>query len=327
MNRIVINRTVKDRVMTFTLPLRRGLSAGLFAAALLIAAQAPTMAQTPAATPAATGADQVLARVNGVEIKQSDLALAEEDLGANMPQIPPEAKRDYLVTYLADIIMVAQDAEKKKVQDSDTFKQRSNFIRKKLLMGQYLQTEGKSAVTDDAMRKVYDDAVKQMGDEPEVHARHILFRAEAKDEAAGKAAEAKAKAVVERLKKGEDFAKLANELTEDPSGKASGGDLGYFAKEQMVPQFAEVAFKLDKGKVSDPVKTDFGWHVIKVEDKRNKPAPEFDKVKPQLEDFVVQKAQADIIGKLRTDAKIEKLYAAAPATPGAPAAPAAPEKK
>jgi peptidyl-prolyl cis-trans isomerase C len=316
--------------MTFTLPLRRG----VFAAALLLAAGLTTaaMAQTPAATPApaaATGADQVLARVNGVEIKQSDLALAEEDLGQNMPQIPPEAKRDYLVTYLADIIMVAQDAEKKKVQDSDTFKQRSDFIRKKLLMGQYLQSEGRTAVTEAAMRKVYDDAVKQMGDEPEVHARHILFRAEAKDEAAGKAAEAKAKAVIERLKKGEDFAKLAGELTEDPSGKASGGDLGYFAKEQMVPQFAEVAFKLDKGKISDPVKTDFGWHVIKVEDKRTKPAPEFDKVKPQLEEFVVQKAQADIIGKLRTDAKIEKLYAAAPAptAPGAPAAPATPEKK
>jgi peptidyl-prolyl cis-trans isomerase C len=316
--------------MTFTLPLRRGVCA----AALLVAAgltmAAPTLAQTPAPGAAqAAGADPVLARVNGVDIKQSDLGLAEEDLGQNMPQIPPEAKRDYLVTYLADIIMVAQDAEKKKIQESDTFKQRSDFIRKKLLMGQYLQTEGKTAVTEAAMRRVYDDAIKQMGDEPEVHARHILFRAEAKDEAAGKAAEAKAKAVVERLKKGEDFAKLANELTEDPSGKASGGDLGYFAKEQMVPQFAEVAFKLDKGKISDPVKTDFGWHVIKVEDKRNKPAPEFDKVKPQLEDFVVQKAQADIIGKLRTDAKIEKLYAAAPAPalPGAPAAPATPEKK
>ena len=92
------------------------------------------------------------------------------------------------------------------------------------------------------------------------------------DEKASKAAEDKIKAVIARLKKGEDFAKIAKEMTEDPSGKANGGDLGYFTKEQMVPEFSEVAFKLDKGQISDPVKTQFGWHVIKVEDKRTKPS-------------------------------------------------------
>ncbi len=114
-------------------------------------------------------------------------------------------------------------------------------------------------------------------------------------------------------------------MTEDPSGKENGGDLGYFSKEQMVPEFAEVAFKLDKGQLSDPVKTQFGWHVLKVEDKRTKPAPTFDEVKPQIEQFVVRKAQADMVTKLREDAKIEKIYT--PEAPAAPAAPAAPEKK
>ena len=114
--------------------------------------------------------------------------------------------------------------------------------------------------------------------------------------------------MVARLDKGEDFAKLANELTEDPSGKANGGDLGYFAKEQMVPEFAKVAFRLDKGKVSAPVKTQFGWHVIKAEDKRIKPKPSFDDVKPQIEQFVTRKAQADLVTSLRATAKIEEVH-------------------
>ncbi len=110
-----------------------------------------------------------------------------------------------------------------------------------------------------------------------------------------------------RLKKGEDFAKVAGELTEDPSGKANGGDLGYFSKEQMVPEFSDTAFKLEKGQISEPVKTQFGWHVIKVEDKRVKPPPKFEEVKPQIEQYVVRKAQAEMVTKLRADAKIERL--------------------
>ena len=100
---------------------------------------------------------------------------------------------------------------------------------------------------------------------------------------------------------------MAGEVTEDPSGKANGGDLGYFTKEQMVPEFSEAAFKLDKGQISDPVKTQFGWHVIKVEDKRVKPAPKFEDVKPQIENYVARKAQAELVTKLRADAKIERM--------------------
>jgi peptidyl-prolyl cis-trans isomerase C len=111
---------------------------------------------------------------------------------------------------------------------------------------------------------------------------------------------------------------LAKELTEDPSGKQDGGDLGYFTKEQMVPEFAEVAFKLDKGAISDPVKTQFGWHVLKVEDKRKKEAPSFEKVKDQLETYVVRKAQVDLVTKLRADAKIERLDKPADAKPAEP---------
>jgi peptidyl-prolyl cis-trans isomerase C len=263
-----------------------------------------------------------VAKVNGVEIHQSDLAVAEDEAG-QIPQMSPEAKQDYLVQFVADMILVSKAAQDKKFGDSADFKRRLEFARKKLLMEGLLQSVGKEALTDAAMHKVYDDAVKQIGDEKEVHARHILFRAPVGDEKAGKEAEEKVKAVIARLKKGEDFAKVAEEVTEDPSGKANGGDLGYFTKEQMVPEFSEAAFKLDPGQISEPVKTQFGWHVIKVEEKRTKPAPKFEEVKPQIENFVTRKAQAELVTKLRAEAKIERMDK--PAKPDEK--PAAPAKK
>jgi peptidyl-prolyl cis-trans isomerase C len=285
------------------------LAAGL---ALLLAAAAPSFADDP-----------VIAKVNGTEIHQSDLATAEEEAG-QLPPMSPDAKKDYLVQFLADVIVVSKAAQDKKLGDTPAFKAKLEFARKKLLMEAILQQTAKDALTDAAMHKVYDDAVKTMADEEEVHARHILIRAPAGDDKASKEAEDKIKAIIARLNKGEDFAKVASETTEDPSGKANGGDLGYFTKEQMVPEFADVAFKLDKGQISGPVHTQFGWHVIKVEDKRKKPAPTFDEVKPQIEQYVTRKAQAELVTKLRAEAKIEKNYTVAPPAP--PAAPAEPKK-
>ncbi len=274
-------------------------SGGLLAAslALLIVSTAPLYAQDK---------DPLVAKVNGVEVHQSDLTVAEDEAG-QIPPMSPEAKQDYLVQFVADMILVSKAAEDKKFGDTPDFKRKVEFARKKLLMEGLLQSIGKDALTDEAMHKVYDEAVKQIGEEKEVHARHILFRAAAGDDKASKEAEDKIKAVIARLKKGEDFAKVAGEVTEDPSGKANGGDLGYFSKDQMVPEFSEAAFKLENGQISDPVKTQFGWHVIKVEDKRVKPAPKFEEVKPQIENFVVRKAQAELVTKLRADAKIERM--------------------
>ncbi|MGZ5811748.1 MAG: peptidylprolyl isomerase [Xanthobacteraceae bacterium] len=185
-------------------------------------------------------------------------------------------------------------------------------MRSKVLMELFLRELAKKSVTEEAMHKVYDDAVKQMTPEEEVHARHILVEKE--DDA---------KAIAAQIKGGTDFATLAKEKSIEPGAKESGGDLGFFAKEQMVPEFADAAFKLEKGKVSDPVKTQFGWHIIKVEDKRTKPVPSYDQVKDQLQTFVVRKAQSDLVAKLRASAKIERTDPPASATP-APAAPAAP---
>jgi peptidyl-prolyl cis-trans isomerase C len=248
------------------------------------------------ASPARAQSDQLVAKVDGVEIRESDIAMAEEDLGQNAQQMTPDAKRDYLVSYLTDVILAAKAAEGKKIADDKDFRTRIAFIRRKLLMETLLVKEGKAAVTDAAMKKVYEDAVKQMGDEQEVRARHILV-----------ATEAEAKAVVIEVSKGTDFAELARQKSKDPGAAAEGGDLGWFAKDQMVPEFADAAFKMTKGQVSEPVKTQFGWHVIKVEDKRTKPVPDFAKVKDQVETFVMRKAQADYIAKLREGAKVERF--------------------
>lgn len=290
---------------------------GLFSSAagclaLALVAAAPALAQD---------ANPVVAKVNGAEIHQSDIAIAEAELGPSLQQMDPATRRENIVSFLIDLKIVAKAAEDKKIGDTPDFKQKLAFTRNRLLMDGLLEKEGKAAVTDAALKKVYDEAAKQISGEQEVHARHILLETE--DEA---------KEVEAELKKGADFAELAKKKSKDP-GAADGGDLGFFTKEQMVPEFAAAAFALEPGKISAPVKSQFGWHIIKVEEKRARKAPDFAQVKPQLEAFVVRKAQADYVTKLRAEAKVERLDkpkddpAANDAKPDAKAAPAPAKKK
>src|SRR5262249_46157898 len=159
---------------------------------------------------------------------EGDLAMAEEDIGQN-PQLQAltgSARQDYLLNYLSDVILAAKAAEAKKVADQPEFKSRMAFVRNKLLMETLLQDIGKAAATPEALKKAYDDAAKNMGNEQEVRARHILVPTEEE-----------AKAVLAEIKKGTDFAELAKQKSKDPGAAAEGGDLGYFAKDQMVPEF------------------------------------------------------------------------------------------
>jgi len=244
---------------------------------------------------AAEDANPVVARVDGSDIRQSDVKLAEEELGAQLQQMDEATRRENIISFLVDMKIVAKAAEAKKVGDSEAFKKRLAFTRDRLLMDSLLTEEGKAGADDAALRKVYDEAAKQISAEQEVHARHILVESE--DEA---------KAIVAELKKGADFAELAKKKSKDP-GAADGGDLGFFTKDQMVPEFSAAAFALEPGKVSDPVKSQFGWHVTKVEEKRNRQPPPFEQVKGQLETYAVRKAQAEYVAKLREAAKVERL--------------------
>jgi peptidyl-prolyl cis-trans isomerase C len=263
----------------------------------------------------AEDANPVLAKVNGAEIRQSDVALAEEELGPSLAQMDPATKKENVLAFLIDMKIVAKAAEDKKIEDRPDFKARLAFTRNRLLMDNLLASEGKAATTQDAMKKVYDEAAKQIAGEQEVHARHILVESEDQ-----------AKAIEAELKKGADFAELAKSKSKDP-GASDGGDLGFFTKDQMVPEFANVAFSLEPGKISDPVKTQFGWHIIKVEEKRNRKAPDFDQVKPQIETYVTRKAQAEYVAKLRESAKVERMDQASNTPAPQPDPKMAPAKK
>jgi peptidyl-prolyl cis-trans isomerase C len=259
-----------------------------------VLATSPVLAQT-AANP-----ERILAKVDGEIIREKDLAQAAEDLGGGA-----EAQnRETLISYLIDLKIGAKAAQQAKISDQPSFQQRLNHMRDKLLLDEYLQAEAKKSATADAVAKLYEDTIKALPPEDEVRARHILVETEEQ-----------AKSVIARLGKGEDFAKLSAELSKDPGSGKQGGDLGWFTRERMVPEFAEVAFKTAVGQLSAPVKTQFGWHVLKVEEKRPHQPPKLDEVKDQIVQYLERKAQQDIILGLRAKAKVERLDQDASAEP------------
>ena len=284
-----------------------------FAPAAAFAQPAPA---TPAPSPAPAAADTpklapdtVLAKVNGKTITQLDLDLAAEDIGPNLaPQLTGKAKDAYLLDYLIDGNLVAQKAATAKVDQAPEFAQKLAYAKDKLLMESQLTDIAKNATSDASLHAIYDEAAKAQKPQEEIHARHILV-----------ATEGDAQAALKRLKAGEDFAKVAKDMSKDPGSE--GGELGWFTKDRMVPAFAEAAFKLKDNEISEPVKTQFGWHVIQLEGRRQKTFPPFDQVKDQIARYAVQKAQSDLIVALRKDAKIERTAAAPPADAPVIAAP------
>ena len=278
-------------------------------------AQPAALEQKPAPS-AQKSDDRLLARVNGTEIRESDVKVAEQELGAApLEQMDAAARRKNIVNFLIDMKVLLKAAEEQKLQENDVFRTAMESVQKRLstlpddefkpkryafqhdrlLMDTLLTIAGKNATTEEAIRKVYDDSAKGITGQQEVHARHILVKTE--DEA---------KQIVNSLRNGADFAELAKKKSIDP-GASAGGDLGFFTRDQMVPEFSAVAFALEPGKISAPVKTQFGWHVIKVDEKRNRKAPDFEQVKPQIETYVTRKAQADFITRQREGAKIERF--------------------
>jgi peptidyl-prolyl cis-trans isomerase C len=254
---------------------------------------------------------KILAKVDGAAITEDDYNDALADIGPGLPEKLEGPEREkYVLDYLIDLRLVAKQALADKLDGTADFARRLAYYHDKLAMEGLLTSVAKSATTEEAERKAYDEAAKAQPPEPEVHARHILLPTEEE-----------AKAALARIKAGEDFAKVATELSKDPAG--DGGDLGWFTKDRMVPEFADAAFKLEPGQVSDPVKSQFGWHIIKVEGKRMKTFPPFEQVKDQAARFVAQKAQTALITSLRDKAKIERFAEEAkPTEPAKPADPA-----
>jgi peptidyl-prolyl cis-trans isomerase C len=268
--------------------LRFGLASVAGCLAMIVLAGSPVRAED---------ANPILAKVNGAEIRQSDFNLAEEELGPSLAQMDPTTKKKKVLSFLINMKIVAESADGKKLENDEDFnedlKKRLVFMRSRLVMNRLLATQGKAAATDEAIKKAYEEGSRKISGEQEVHARHILV-----------ATEDEAKAVEDELKKGADFAELAKMKSKDPTA-SNGGDLGFFTRDKMVPEFSTAAFALEPGNISDPVKSKFGWHIIKVEEKRNREAPDFDKVKSLITTYVTRNAEANYVAKLREGAKIE----------------------
>ena len=250
---------------------------------------------------------KVLAKVNGVEITDDDVKMAMDDLGPGIPrQLEGKAREAYVLDFLIDEQLVVQKAQADKLGETPDFAKKLAYLRDKALMETLLGNVAKSAATDAAIKQTYDEAAKNQKPETEFHAHHILVPTEEE-----------AKKALARIKSGEDFAKVADEMSKDPGSK--GGDLGWFTKDRMVPEFADAAAKLQPGQLSEPVKSQFGWHIIKLDQTRPKTFPPLDQIKDQVARYVVQKAQSELVLKLRESAKVERT--------DPPPAPAAAPKK
>lgn len=244
-------------------------------------------------TGTALAGPKVLATVNGIEITERDIEIARAEIGEQIANMPVDERRRNLLLYVIENELLAEAAKKEKVAEDDAAKEVMEYYRRRALHDLYYDRKIRQAVSEDAAKKTYDEQVKKIESKPEVSARHILVKTEED-----------ALDIIERLNRGSDFAELAKEKSTGPSG-AQGGDLGYFSKGQMVPEFDKVVFELKKGDISEPVKTQFGWHVIKIEDKRDSKPPAFDTVKGRLIAGMVSQKAVEVITALRMSAKIE----------------------
>jgi len=264
--------------------------------ARLIAAAFATAVAMPIAMSAGAADDPVVATVNGDKITKSQIEAAYQRLPQQYQQVPMDQLFPALVDSVIDTKLAAADARARKLHEEADFRLQMKRIEDQLLQRVVLEKEMTRDVSDADMKARYDKMVAGLSEKEEVHARHILLKTE-KD----------ATQVIQDLDKGGDFAELAKKKSTGPSGP-NGGDLGYFGKGQMVPEFETAAFAMKTGEYSkQPVKTQFGFHVIKVESRRKAEVPSMDSVADQLRSEISQERGAGYIEGLRKDAKISRF--------------------
>jgi len=266
-------------------------------AGLATAALAAVLIAAPLRAHAAdTNPETVVATVDGQPITERDIALASSDLADQFSQVPEASRKAAILNTLIDIKSVAHQAQAAGMDKDKDFKAHMALLRDRALHNAFFQEHALKTVTDEEVKARYDKEVAASPPRQEIRARHILVKTE--DEA---------KAVIAELDAGKDFAEVAKEKSTGPSG-AKGGDLGYFSKGQMVPEFEKAAFALKVGEYTEkPVKTQFGWHVIKKEDERVAPPPAFDKVKDQVRQVILREKYTKLLQDARKAVDIEIL--------------------
>ena len=287
------------------------LAACLTVVMLLSASPSRAQSQDQKAAPPPSD-DQVVAVVNGSKVLFRDVRLAYENLPQQYRGMPIDQIYQPLVQQLTERRLVLLAAEAANLADEPEVASQIQQARNRILEQALVSREVTAAATDKALRARYEEEKGKQKGADEVRASHILV--ETKEEA---------DAIVAELNKGGDFAAIAKEKSKGPSG-AKGGDLGFFTKDKMVPEFASAAFALKTGEISAPVKTGFGWHVIKVTDRRQGKGPTFAEQAPALRQAVAQTVVAEILANLTKDADIEIFEL--DGSPGSLPGPAAPAK-
>ncbi|MFV3073916.1 peptidylprolyl isomerase [Niveispirillum fermenti] len=276
------------------------------------AALAPAMAQD-AARPAAganLGDDPVVARVNAKEFKRSDVLALLQQLDPQVQQMPLQLIYPQLVEQLVQGQLLTEAGYKAKLQDSADVKRRMKMAEEQFVQQAWLKAEIDKKLTPERLRAAFDKWTKENPPQDEVRARHILVKTKAE-----------AEALIKQLRGGADFAKLAAEKGTDGT-KDSGGDLGYFVHDRMVKPFADAAFAMKAGDISQtPVQTDFGFHVIKVEDKRKQTPPTYEQAAPQLRGMVAQEIAEELVEGLQKTAKVQTFNIDGSPMPAAAPAP------
>lgn len=263
--------------------MRTPLCAGMLA--LLVSFGAPATAQEE---------DTVIATVGGEPVYRSELAIAETDLGPQFGRLPEGQRRAAALSVLIDMKVLARQAEKAGLGDGPLFERRLTFLKDRELHNDYVTDRVMDAITEAALRERYEREVAAIPSQQEIRARHILVDSEEQ-----------AKTVIEELDAGRDFVELAQERSTGPSAP-QGGDLGYFTRGRMVPEFEEAAFAIEPGAYTpEPVKSQFGWHIIKVEDRRDQPPLPFEQVADQLRRLLIDEQHRSLIDEARETVDVE----------------------
>ena len=237
--------------------------------------------------------DKVVARVDGATITEGDIAAAVASLGAEIAGIPEAQRRAQIVDFLITNQLMAAAAGEQKLDSGPAFDARMQNYRRLAMAETYYQKQVLGSVSEADVKKVYDQYVAGFKSEAQIRARHILV-----------ATEEEARDIIERLGRGDAFADLAKEFSKSPEGQ-TGGDLGYFAKGDMVDPFDKAVFELKLNEFSEPVQTQFGWHVIEVLEKRNSKPNAYENEKHRIMAGLVEEKRLAVIEALRKSAKIE----------------------
>ncbi|HEV2264975.1 MAG TPA: peptidylprolyl isomerase [Stellaceae bacterium] len=263
----------------------------IFACLILALAATPALAQKT--KPAG---DPVVARVNGQTLTRMDVEIAYSALAPDVrKRVTIEQAYPQIIDRLVGMVVAAQAAEKARVDADPLIRKRLMLARDQILQDAYFNSIAHKEITKEQLQAAYAQYAKNAPKQEEIKARHILV-----------SSQKEAEDVIAQLKKGADFATLANEKTIDPSGKTSGGDLGWFTKDEMVPEFANAAFALKKGEFTQtPVHTEFGWHVIQVEDRRPAKALPYEQEAPRLAQDMATKVIGERVKELDQSAKVE----------------------